>query len=567
MKFRIFLYLFIFLFSSLKSQAIPRCEKFYQSIYNDNINTDVFHDTHEDKKVIGIRLEKFWNEKKYDILGLGIADWDYKTDENGYFIVGKLTKDIPAIKVGDVVISINDIDLREVLKENKDSSLEDSKKKLEDSLKSPKPKNLIERDVSDLFDIDEKIRFELKRTEIGKTKIFIVDNIYGFNGGYYWTNTTPDVVIPDDEMIYNTLESYDEPQIDFFINSLTMNEKNGNFQASIETSFLEKLNKKYYITEKVWDDLIFNKVFDNEKLISFRWEYCTFDENQWQKLNTVDPAVGLKFDNLIREDNNIKTSSYTIKPVWSDYRIKGFQQDESLIEYSSTSTYTFNNKFNLKTFPFDKQQIKIYLYNFRHTIPHFKAKVTDYTQKRAIEFKELNNVEGWNITDVKTSYEFFKDPNVFYKHDGVSVIFSLERKSSYYVYKIILPIILILLVCWSSMWINPKEIESRLTITIVCLLSLIAYNFVIDSDLPKLEYLTIMDYIILVSYIFATIPNFITIISFNLLKKNKILASKYEFYGKRIGIPSYLLTILLIILVSTNNSPENTNSMLSWMVN
>ena len=47
-----------------------------------------------------------------------------------------------------------------------------------------------------------------------------------------------------------------------------------------------------------------------------------------------------------------------------------------------------------------------------------------------------------------------------------------------------------------------KELEARLTITIVCLLSLIAYNFVIDADLPKLEYLTIMDYIILVSYIY-----------------------------------------------------------------
>ena len=45
------------------------------------------------------------------------------------------------------------------------------------------------------------------------------------------------------------------------------------------------------------------------------------------------------------------------------------------------------------------------------------------------------------------------------------------------------------------------EIESRLTITIVCLLSLIAYNFVIDSN-AKLE-ITIMDYIILISYVYG----------------------------------------------------------------
>ena len=67
------------------------------------------------------------------------------------------------------------------------------------------------------------------------------------------------------------------------------------------------------------------------------------------------------------------------------------------------------------------------------------------------------------------------------------------------------------MVCWSVSWINPKELESRLTITVVCLLSLIAYNFVIDSELPKLNYLTVLDMIILTSYIFATIPNFLSI--------------------------------------------------------
>jgi len=105
------------------------------------------------------------------------------------------------------------------------------------------------------------------------------------------------------------------------------------------------------------------------------------------------------------------------------------------------------------------------------------------------------------------------------------------------------------MICWSAVWIDPKEIESRLTITIVCLLSLIAYNFVIDSDMPKLEYLTIMDYIILISYIYAAIPNFLSIYSFQLIKKNKALAEKHEAYEKKYGLPSYILIIFIIIIV------------------
>ena len=71
-----------------------------------------------------------------------------------------------------------------------------------------------------------------------------------------------------------------------------------------------------------------------------------------------------------------------------------------------------------------------------------------------------------------------------------------------------LPIIFLLVVSWSTFWINPKELESRVTVSIVCLLSLIAYNFVIDNDLPKLGYLTFMDKFVLTTYIFAGHSNF-----------------------------------------------------------
>ena len=139
----------------------------------------------------------------------------------------------------------------------------------------------------------------------------------------------------------------------------------------------------------------------------------------------------------------------------------------------------------------------------------------------------------------------------------LNVILEIERQSSYYVYKIILPIILILMVCWSVIWITPKELESRLTVTIVCLLSLIAYNFVIDKEIPKLEYLTIMDWIIFTSYVFATIPNFLCIISFKLFSSNKKLCMTIENKAKYFGPISYVVIILLIITYNVSLEPDN----------
>ena len=64
---------------------------------------------------------------------------------------------------------------------------------------------------------------------------------------------------------------------------------------------------------------------------------------------------------------------------------------------------------------------------------------------------------------------------------------------------------------WSIFWIDLHDLETRITISIVTFLALIAYNFVFEGDIPKLDYLTDLDKYILLSYIFCCIPTFISI--------------------------------------------------------
>ena len=118
----------------------------------------------------------------------------------------------------------------------------------------------------------------------------------------------------------------------------------------------------------------------------------------------------------------------------------------------------------------------------------------------------------------------------------------------------------------SIFWIRIEELESRVTISIVCMLSLIAYNFVIDNEIPKLNYLTIMDWIILLSYLYAAAPNILAIISYQLglNSKQRVLNSKIDQYSKRYGIFSYIMFVFIIIIISVSNVPENTIDALSW---
>lgn len=291
---------------------------------------------------------------------------------------------------------------------------------------------------------------------------------------------------------------------------------------------------------------------------------CEDIQYEYAKENRM-PISGetFAFMDLVSEDKDKIYESVSLN-VYEDENTEDKRDVLLNIAYNSEGEWEVKNKFNLTSFPFDKQKIFIKMIDGDDFDAVYLSS-TDYNY-RLLDFTKKNlEIPGWNVTDIKFNLNNNFDLNGIIFNQA-SIIVDIERQSFYYIFKIILPVVLILLICWSSVWLNPREIESKLTITIVCLLSLIAYNFVIDSELPKLEYLTIMDWIILASYLFAAAPNMLAIFSFQISQKIKYrkLSQKVDLFSKRFGMTSYVLLILIIIIVNVSSVPQNTVSALSW---
>ena len=133
--------------------------------------------------------------------------------------------------------------------------------------------------------------------------------------------------------------------------------------------------------------------------------------------------------------------------------------------------------------------------------------------------------------------------------DRLTLFIEIERNSKYYWFKIIIPVLLILAIAWSVLWIPTDQIESRLTTSIVALLSLIAYNFVFQEDIPKLDILTSLDKFILLSYTFCAIPIFTTIFLSRFVDRNQKRASKRNSIIRTIGGVIYIFTTLIILII------------------
>ena len=226
------------------------------------------------------------------------------------------------------------------------------------------------------------------------------------------------------------------------------------------------------------------------------------------------------------------------------------------ISYQWDGNTTLSSDFNFLAFPFDTQILSLDLMNARQASP-IGYKWLKYSFIES-EFEKKLKIPDWQVVskDIVPRVEmsdYHRENRQIY-----SLQMRIERNYSYYIYKIIVPIMIILVVAWSALWVEPKQLESRLTITIICLLSLIAYNFIVDKDLPKLEYLTLLDYWILLSYLFAAVPTIISVISFKMLSNTN--EKTLESFDKNVRFYGPILFIILVVstfLALTFNN-ENT---------
>ena len=290
----------------------------------------------------------------------------------------------------------------------------------------------------------------------------------------------------------------------------------------LDNTFEIFLDKQYsYIDENLLDILKTN--FSEEPLIKDLIEktsgtYCMFDYDK-----------GISEKKFIDFKRYYTDAIFTKKGVGSYIRV----YPSGGIRYYIRDEYNqiLENKFNFQKFPFDNHTIVLAEHtNIKNLVEFIRSKNTGEKFKKMNETKDYNVIiPGWSITGLN-QYDYFTpedwgDPEMEFSAGSAQVFIYIERNSFSYILKFAFPIIFIVLISWGVFWIDPKDIKTRAELSIIALLSLIAFNFVISDKLPDLEYLTLLDSLVLTSYLFAGAATIISILvnQYVRKKKNKIV--------------------------------------------
>ncbi len=139
-------------------------------------------------------------------------------------------------------------------------------------------------------------------------------------------------------------------------------------------------------------------------------------------------------------------------------------------------------------FPFDSHQISISLASVSNDLRDVSMSVDRELTGRTDAF----NIPDWKIGDVQASIDRIS-MRLDRQHARFDLTFTAERRSGYFIWKVILPLCLIVAMSWAVFWIDPSHFGPQIGLSATSMLTLIAFQLAMSDVMPRLNYFTTMD--------------------------------------------------------------------------
>ena len=151
-----------------------------------------------------------------------------------------------------------------------------------------------------------------------------------------------------------------------------------------------------------------------------------------------------------------------------------------------------------------RQQLVVIIHPFLADGPNIKFKLDDTSTWTASEFQTYSSLAQWHLLSLHSqvqmapTYGGLTVPEARFEID-------VARRSSFYLYKVFIPLLLMVFLSWAVFWIEASDLSNQIQVAVTTILTVIAFAFAISATMPRLPYLTYIDAFFLECYIYVFI--------------------------------------------------------------
>ena len=233
---------------------------------------------------------------------------------------------------------------------------------------------------------------------------------------------------------------------------------------------------------------------------------------------TADVFLLLSWNDPRLADGSPDVRRFPMDEVW-DPRVQILNQRNvstsfpELVDVDSDGTVTSRQRFfgqyaaplDLREFPRDEHTFRV-----RLVVPGYGPDEVQLVpdERFAVGPPPRYSIPDWTLTPTRLRSEPFEVIPGGPQIAGMVAEFDGRRHLGFYIGKGYLSVAIIVFMSWIVFWIDPQAVAPRISVSVTSMLTLVAYRFLLGGDLPKVSYLTRLDYFLLG----ATILVFLTLI-------------------------------------------------------
>jgi hypothetical protein len=169
---------------------------------------------------------------------------------------------------------------------------------------------------------------------------------------------------------------------------------------------------------------------------------------------------------------------------------------DGTIESNINVSVPLATHFDLRRFPIDRQilelQAESYLWN--------RDQLQFIHDETISGFSDGIEIPEWNIQSVNgrvNEIAVMRSDTPFSRY---TLEIEIARKPGFYVWKVFLPLMVIVAISWSIFWMTDERFSGRSRISATGVLTVVAYQFVFAENLPRVGYLTLLDQVMIGSF-------------------------------------------------------------------
>lgn len=157
---------------------------------------------------------------------------------------------------------------------------------------------------------------------------------------------------------------------------------------------------------------------------------------------------------------------------------------------------TFSAPLDLHDFPRDKQRFGI-----RMVVPGYgpdEVRLVPVSADLAGELRSASfSIPDWDLGGIEASPEPYRVTSGGREISGYRLAFDGRRLIGFWAGQALISVAIIVAMSWVVFWIDPKHVAPRLSVAVTSMLTLVAYRFLLGGVLPRVSYLTRMDYFLI----------------------------------------------------------------------